>query len=282
MRVSLWLLLAVSANLAAAQPAYDRYGGHTGVKRKATGWFRIEQIGQRWTFITPEGHPYIALGANHVGKFFSDPKQSGAILARFDGNREKAEVAIGESFRKLGLNAGEAYAPLLASLKPRLPRIEDVSYPGDRTRFDLFDPAVREAIRSHVAKQCRTFANDPWVIGIGFLDQPVWTSRRMEYFRGLGASAPGKRRYIDWLRTRYPDSTALNQAYATTFSSWEDALDAFKADATRPAVQSDDSEFLAIAADSFYALLAETVHEAGPPITSSLAKNSCCAPHPTP
>ncbi|MBM3725535.1 MAG: hypothetical protein FJW40_08935 [Acidobacteria bacterium] len=263
-RITRCYLLAVSAALAAERPAHDTYGGYTAVTRKATGWFRVEQIGERWTFITPEGHPYIALGANHVGKFFRDPEQNGAILSRFGGSRESAEAAVQAAVRELKLNAGEAYAPLLESLKPRLPRIEDVSYPGDKTRFDLFDPSVREEIRRHVGAQCRAFANDPWVLGIGFADQPVWTTPRMVYFRGLAASAPGKRRYVDWLRARYPDLQALNQAYGTGFSSFDDALGPFTADASRPAVRSDDPEFLAIAADSLYSLLRETVRQAAP------------------
>ncbi len=64
MRLLVCCLAAVWAALAAEKPAYDRYGGYTAVERKATGWFRVERIDERWTFFSPEGHPYIALGAN--------------------------------------------------------------------------------------------------------------------------------------------------------------------------------------------------------------------------
>ncbi|MBM3741018.1 MAG: hypothetical protein FJW39_35225 [Acidobacteria bacterium] len=264
MRIALGCLIAVSAILAET-PAYDQYGGYSAVTRKATGWFRLERTGDRWTFITPEGHPYVALGANHAGKFLQDPKQNHEILERFGGSREKAEAAIAQAIRDLKLNAGEAYAPLLDSLKPRFPRIEDVSFPrNEKFRFDVFDPKVREEIRRHVGAKCRAFADDPWVLGVGFADQPVWNVRRMDYFRSLPATAPGKQRYVEWLRERYRDVKALNAAYGTNLGALADALAPFQAGTDLPAVRRDDPEFLAIAADSLYGLLRETVRENTP------------------
>ncbi|MBL8227974.1 MAG: hypothetical protein JNL98_05835 [Bryobacterales bacterium] len=266
MRGCVWLA-AIAAGLSYAQepPTFDRYGGYMPIKRRATGFFRIEQIGTRWMFVTPEGHPYVALGANHTGKFFSEPAQSAQLLARFDGDRTEAEAAIASQMRALSLNAGEAYKPLLPSLKAHYPYIEDVGFPdGEKFRFDVFDPAVRERIRAHVSQQCKLFANNPMVLGVGFADLPVWKAPRMVYYRSLPASAPGKRRYVEWLRAKYPEVQRLNEAYATQFESLDAALPPFNADPDRPSVRADDEEFLGIVAGSLYGLLRSTVREAAP------------------
>ena len=51
----------------AAQPTVDRdrFGGWTGLKFDATGFFRTEHDGRRWWLVTPEGHAFISWGVNH-------------------------------------------------------------------------------------------------------------------------------------------------------------------------------------------------------------------------
>jgi len=68
LRALLLLAVAVLPTVAAPVPQFDRYGGTTSIQRAATGHFRVEQVNGRWMFITPEGHGYLALGANHTGK----------------------------------------------------------------------------------------------------------------------------------------------------------------------------------------------------------------------
>ncbi len=224
-------------------------------------YFRIERMAQRWAFINAQGQPFLAIGANHTGKFLENPQQSAPLLARFHQDRARAEAALAKSMRDLHLTAGEAYRPLLPSLKQQFPYIEDVTFPnGEKFRFDLFDPSVREQIRRHVASQCAAFAADPNVLGVGFADQPVWGPPRMAYFRNLSAGAPGKQRYVEFLRSRYTGIRTLNAAYRTNFSSFEDALAPFSS----AGVQQDDEDFLAMAADSLYALLRDTVRESAP------------------
>lgn len=195
---------AVVANAAVASSnLLDRFGGFIPIEREATGFFRVEQVNGRWIFITPQGHGYLALGANHVGKFMQN--QSAELMNRFDGDREKAGVALTQAIRNLGLNAGEAYAPYWPKLQTQMPWVANVSYPysgkseklqwRNRTfQFDVFDPAWQAKLRTHVVKQCREFAADPFVLGVAFVDQPVWGMARVEYFRNLPESAPGRQR----------------------------------------------------------------------------------------
>jgi hypothetical protein len=54
------VVLPFFASVAMAQT--DQYGGTLAIKREATGFFRSEKAADRWMFITPEGHGFIALG----------------------------------------------------------------------------------------------------------------------------------------------------------------------------------------------------------------------------
>ena len=44
----------------------DRFGGWTGIQSESTGFFRVEKIGGRWWFITPDGNVFMSTGMNHV------------------------------------------------------------------------------------------------------------------------------------------------------------------------------------------------------------------------
>lgn len=44
-----------------------RYGGFVADKRRATGFFRVEKIGERWWFVDPEGCRFYSTGVNGAG-----------------------------------------------------------------------------------------------------------------------------------------------------------------------------------------------------------------------
>ncbi len=62
-----------------------RYGGFAANKRKGTGFFRVEKIGERWWFIDPEGCRFWSAGVNGAG---SDPPRTRII------GREKLFASI--------------------------------------------------------------------------------------------------------------------------------------------------------------------------------------------
>ncbi|MGD8500701.1 MAG: hypothetical protein PVJ86_08635, partial [Phycisphaerales bacterium] len=43
----------------------DKFGGWTGKKFKATGFFRLEKD-KRWWLVTPEGNAFLSFGINHI------------------------------------------------------------------------------------------------------------------------------------------------------------------------------------------------------------------------
>ena len=47
----------------------DRFGGWTGRKFGATGFFRVEKD-DRWWLVTPEGNAFLSFGINHLSPDF--------------------------------------------------------------------------------------------------------------------------------------------------------------------------------------------------------------------
>lgn len=260
-------LLVQPHNIQAAPKAaaLDKYGGCKQIRREATGFFRVEQVNGRWLFITPEGHGYVALGANHVGRFLA--QQSEQLLARFAGDRQQAEEALFQAMLDMGLNAGEAYAPLHEPYLNRLPHVANIRYPfRSKFEFDVFDPATIAKIHSFTVARCRECADNPWVLGMAFADLPVWNQRRVNYYRKLPPDSPGRRRYVEFLCDRYADIAQLNEAYGSSFASFDTLSDikTIRLDAKRQAVQRDDNAFLGIVADTLYATLKKAVREGTP------------------
>ena len=62
----------------------DQYGGWTGKKFEATGFFRVEKD-ERWWLVTPEGNAFLSFGINHLHPH----------LWKQDYNREAWQKALG-------------------------------------------------------------------------------------------------------------------------------------------------------------------------------------------
>ena len=246
---------------------YDAFGGYTSIQRKATGWFRTERVNDRWLFITPAGHGYLALGANHTGRYLREAEQSAGLYERVGGDSLRAEEAMYQAYLDAGLNAGEAYTPLNPYLRQRLPYIAHLNYPGSKFAFDVFDDSVQTAFRQALVPACQSFADDSLALGVAFADLPVWDGRRVDFFRALPATAPGKQEYVRFLESRYEaDVQRLNEAYGTTFASFGEVAPAtdWALNRERPVVQQDDALFMGRMAEVLYPLLKSIVREGAP------------------
>jgi hypothetical protein len=96
----------------------DRDAGQYGIRAESTGYSSIQRAGERWMY-TPEINGIVALGGNHIGKFFTHTQRSGSWLKRFPGDRGRADQAPQRACREMSLNAGEAHHPLLQRCKTR-------------------------------------------------------------------------------------------------------------------------------------------------------------------
>ena len=185
-----------------ADLATDRYGGLLAIKSEATGFFRVEERPdlagrRRWMFITPEGHGYLALGANHIGKYLDRQAADLGLLDRLGNgqapaSRRQAVDFLLAQLRAQHYNAGEAYAPLDEQLQRELPWVANLRFPfRNKFAFDVFDPAVQEKLDRSIRTQCQPLAANPLVIGLAFSDLPEWGERRLAFYDELPAEAPG-------------------------------------------------------------------------------------------
>lgn len=217
-------------------PGRDRFGGDLRVIRKATGFFRTEQVGGRWCFITPEGHPFIALGANHTGPTLRHQGRESGLWARFNYDPDQAVRGMLQTLHGLGFTAGDVYQPDSAYTRT-LPWITFFWYGPDNQSFvDVFDAAQMAEVRARVLAHAESVADNPWVLGLGGPDLSIWDAKLVRKYRELPPQAPGRRRYVAFLRERYADDIEqFNRVYGTQFASF-DALHepvrlAFPADA---------------------------------------------------
>jgi len=71
---------------AASEPKHSEYGGRMDITLEATGFFRVEKIGDRWWLIDPEGHPYMAAGMGYVCPGTSEGQK--AVTQQIHGSNE--------------------------------------------------------------------------------------------------------------------------------------------------------------------------------------------------
>ena len=205
----------------------DRYGGNLAIETAATGFFRVEKIGGRWLFVTPEGHGMLALGANHVGKFLDRQANELGLLDRFGGDRAAAAAFLSEQMREMQLTAGEAYHPHAPELQTRWPWIANVRFPfSSKFAFDVFDPAVRAKIAESLMMQCEPFREDPFVIGVALPDLPEWGERRLAYFRGLPPDSPGGRAWAAAQAEGLSDGAFLGRVAEVEYRHLREAMSA--------------------------------------------------------
>lgn len=258
-------LILFSGTVSAAE--FDTYGGSTGFKTKASGFFRVEEIDGRWFFITPEGHPYIALGANHVGSYLQSQAEDGGLLALHGNDAEAAAEALFKSLADLGLNAGDAYQPD-PRFSHRIPWVKSFHYDenGSRRPPNVFDQSALKAMAAHVSAECEKIADNPWVLGVAGPDLPRWDSSYVHPYRIAEPGSLARKGYEAFLRDRHKTITSLNETYQKTFPSWQALSEKPKLnfDVASGAAQSDEEAFLAIIAEKHFRVLREACRAGAP------------------
>ena len=77
-----------------AEPRLDAYGGSLATSLKATGFFRVEKIRDRWWMVTPDGHPCFNIAATSVNVSKSSPTLSSAFQAKFKDTADWRDQTI--------------------------------------------------------------------------------------------------------------------------------------------------------------------------------------------
>ena len=274
------LLFFVVACAENAKPGYvavegyqtDRYGGNIDIKRKATGFFRIEKINGRFLLLTPEGHAYVALGANHVGGYMKKQAKKMGFLKKHNNDMAQAAKAMLGLIKDLGLNAGGSFEHE-ARHAHLLPRIARLYYAPGSNRLaeaglgpDVFDERELKKLHDFVAQEVKQYADDPWVIGISASNIPPWDDRRMKRVRAAKAGSPMRKRYQKSIEQRYQNIASYNRIYKDNLGSFDLLANQKK---LKPFPQNkktkeDNEAFLALIADRLYATVRSAIKKGAP------------------
>ncbi|WKN44978.1 hypothetical protein [Tunicatimonas pelagia] len=181
----------------------DPYGGYPLGKSEATGFFRIEKMKNRSFFITPTGHPFLALGINHFHTL-DNPDYD----------------AVVDNIQAWGFTAGCYQGPewmwqrFPYSKGINLLEIRSYKSDDDFAFQDVFDPAYLQALEKKIATIVQPQASNKNLLGYFLTDMPVWTNKRaggwIAFFKNLDQTAPG---YAVWQRWKAENPDLPEEAF---------------------------------------------------------------------
>lgn len=204
------LLAMVEFNAASVwAQAADPYGGAHSIRRKATGFFRLDEVDGRHFFITPEGHGFRAIGLNHYH-----------MMTSRDYDR-----AI-QNLRDWGFNSGGYQAPPWQW--NRIPHTRGIVLvpnsnwmrPGTFAFRDVFDPSFLGELEQNMRRVVEPSSENPFLIGYFWTDIPLWNAKRqskiakgdafwgqdwISFFKSLPENAAGRKVWEGW-RNENPDA----------------------------------------------------------------------------
>jgi hypothetical protein len=192
----------------------DPFGGFKTVKAAATGRFRVERVGGRWWFITPEGHGFVALAVNHVGELkIAAHYQRTVFSKRFGQDWSQVFEEVTRLYQSWGFNCG-GFAPP-EEMRDLLPFavsagfVPAAFYQEPFSYVDVFDPAFARTADERARAAATSVQGRAGFMGYAWNDCVCWDldqARRshgsdwVSWIRALPASAPGRQRYAAFLR----------------------------------------------------------------------------------
>ncbi len=250
-----------SALQAAGDQPYDQYGGWTGRKFRATGFFRLEKD-DRWWLVTPEGNVFLSFGINHVHPNFWRQEHNALAWQKILGLENiRDDRQFFPALRKWVITNAAEYGfntlgvhndlRVLNNPRPAIPYMQpfhvlDIPHwhdaiPDDKF-LDVFAPEFEALCETKALQVCAPLKDDPFLLGYSMTDCPLFTeedlrertdviggkrrARRSKGFprrlRNLGSGAPGKLAYVRLMRKLYTASIdRFNDTYGTAFDSFD-------------------------------------------------------------
>ena len=200
-----------------------RYGGRADRREKATGFFRVQKVGNRWWFIDPEGGLFL-----HVGVVSVTPRArlgSRESFGRLFGSEDRwasATLDFLRAYRFNGIGGWSDTDTLRRSGKP-LPYTMSLSLaarfghrlgiahqqPGHTGFTGDCIPSLHPGFAAYCDQACRELAGsrrDPWLLGY-FSDNELPESLRsldnaLAFDEKDPSLGPIRRAAWDWLRLR--------------------------------------------------------------------------------
>jgi hypothetical protein len=197
-----------------------RYGGYAGARRRATGFFRVEQIDGRWWLVDPQGCRFWSAGVNGAGDepprteilgrsklFASIP--TAAQVPRPGAAVEPLRDPVSFYMANLQRRFGESWRGPAAQLTSRRmrawglntsygPALNDALAGAGRQPYvfplrgwqhiegaimgmpDVYSAAFAARVDREAAQQLGPRKDDPWMIGYFIGNEPPWPARESQ------------------------------------------------------------------------------------------------------
>jgi hypothetical protein len=236
----------------------DRYGGWTGYRANATGFFYATNVIGRWWLVDPQGGLFLHKGISAVRPLHTVTAEP-AFQSKF-GTDTNWGVQVTSLLRQNGFNGAGAWSSLpelQAAPKPLIytctwnfmgaygkkrggtsQQAGHTGYPNDC--IFVFDPAF-ETFCDEYARQLITNKDDPCLLG-HFSDNELPFKRALlTNYLVLPENDPGRQAAEKWLRSRHGEKATV-------------------ADVT----DQDKKDFLAVVVDRYFRIVSKAIHKYDP------------------
>ncbi|MBM3493772.1 MAG: hypothetical protein FJX72_05540 [Armatimonadetes bacterium] len=256
------------------------------IRRKATGFFRVEKVGERWWVVDPRGYAFYVVGTDHVSynahwcEKLGYAPYSRNVQTKF-GSEEAWAASSAQRLKAWGFNtlgAGHSESvrrrglvhTAFLSLGTAFTAYGDIAPRTTWTGFpDVFDPRFAQFCAIEARKQCAPHRDDPWLLGY-FLDNELeWFGKNgsetglVDEAMKKPADHPAKRAFVNMLRKRHTTIGALNAAWKTSYASWDALASAASAPTSGEALK-DRAAFVRLIAERYFSVTCDAIRRADP------------------
>ena len=235
-----WLASPVSsANAPAGLTDRDPYGGWNNLRFESTGFFHVSERDGVWWLVTPRGNAFLSKGVDNVSFRADDAPQLGyspyqrAVQNKYGSQEAWAKAAV-DRLRGWGFNTlGSWSSP--STFDQNMPYTVNLNL-ATRAGADWLKGAVGDFFSEDFEKKmeatcrqlCGPRAKDPWLLGY-FTDNELrwgadWRGKLslLEEYLRFPEGAAGRKAALEFLQQRYSDIAALNRAWGTNLTRWEE------------------------------------------------------------
>jgi len=133
---------------------------------------------------------------------------------------------------------------------------------------DPFDPETRAGLRKAIEEYPVPFKDDPWCLGAFVNNELHWgNSSPLVVASILGyemENTAAKKVFRDWLKNKYSTISALNTAWNTPFTDWDDLLKVVEKDVLKKADSADCAALTTLFSEAFFKLVDEELERFSP------------------
>jgi hypothetical protein len=218
-----------------AEDNLTKYGSNPDIRRKATGFFYTEKIGDRWWIVDPEGFAGINAGVNGVRPGKSE-RNITALTDKFGSLESWADTTQTE-IASIYFNGTACWSDVPLMQHSNFSKSKPLAYTQiwnfysgyqrerkkikkDSISFAVFDPAF-EVYCKKMGKKISESKNDPNLLG-HFSDNELPFSEDIldEYLSSSDLKDPNKKAALKWLADKKVSANMLTDSIRSEFTGY--------------------------------------------------------------